>query len=115
MLKKACTCLYALRSLKAAGLDQKDLVSVYCSLVRSVLEYASPVWTALHMYLQDLLEAVQKKEPWKLLVFKLCPPGEMWHVENSLPKPVSALHLRTLYLSQSLLGTHIACYNYISI
>ena len=38
MLKKACKHLYALRSLKAAGLDQKDLVLVYCSLVRSALE-----------------------------------------------------------------------------
>ena len=43
MLKKACKRLYALRSLKAAGLNQKGLVLVYCSLVRSVVEYASPV------------------------------------------------------------------------
>ena len=34
---------------------------VYCSLVRSVVEYASPVWAALPIYLQDMLEAVQKK------------------------------------------------------
>ena len=61
MFKKACKRLYALRSLKAAGLNQKDLVLVYCSLVRSVVEYASPVWAALPMYLQDMLEAVQKK------------------------------------------------------
>ena len=61
MLKKACKRLYALRSLKAAGLNQKDLVLVYCSLVRSVVEYASPVWAALPIYLQDMLEAVQKK------------------------------------------------------
>ena len=33
MLKKACKRLYALPSLKAAGLNQKDLVLVYCSLV----------------------------------------------------------------------------------
>ena len=61
MLKKACKRLYALRSLKAAGLNQKDVVLVYCSLVRSVVEYASPVWAALPIYLQDMLEAVQKK------------------------------------------------------
>ena len=61
MFKKACKRLYALRSLKAAGLNQKDLVLVYCSLVRSVFEYASPVWAALPIYLQDMLEAVQKK------------------------------------------------------
>ena len=53
--------MYALRSLKAAGLNQKDLVLVYCSLVRSVVEYASPVWAALPMYLQDMLDAMQKK------------------------------------------------------
>ena len=34
---------------------------MYCSLVRSVVEYASPVWAALPIYLQDMLEAVQKK------------------------------------------------------
>ena len=61
MLKKAYKRLYPLRSLKAAGLEQNDLVLVYCSLVRSVVEYASPVWAALPKYLDDLLESVQKK------------------------------------------------------
>ena len=61
MLKKACKRLYALRSLKAAGLNQKDLVLVYCCLVRSVVEYASPAWAVLPIYLQDMLEAVQKE------------------------------------------------------
>ena len=61
MLKKACKRLYALRSLKAAGLNQKELVLVYCSLVRSVVEYASPVWAVLPIYLQDMLQAVQNK------------------------------------------------------
>ena len=61
MLEKACKRLYALRSLKAAGLNQKDLLLVYCSLVRSVVEYASPASAALPIYLQDMLEAVQKK------------------------------------------------------
>ena len=61
MLKKACKRLYALRSLKAGGLNQKDLVLVYRSLGRSVVEYASPVWAELPIYLHDVLEAVQKK------------------------------------------------------
>ena len=61
MLKKACKRLYALRSLKATGLNQKDLVLVYCSLVRSVVEYGSLVWAVLPIYLQDMLEAVMKK------------------------------------------------------
>ena len=41
-------------------------------MIRSVLEYASPVWAALQVYLSDLLEHVQKKSsvyglPWSLL------------------------------------------------
>ena len=80
--------LYALRSLKAAGLNQKDLVLVYCSLVRSVVENASPVWAALPIYLQDMLEAVQKKlylakwnikKPWKPLASSPCVPEGMMH------------------------------------
>jgi hypothetical protein len=35
--------LYALRQLKKAGLTQHDLLKIYCSLVRSCIEYASPV------------------------------------------------------------------------
>ena len=37
------------------------LVSVYCSTIRSVLEYASHVWAALPAYLNDLLEHVLRK------------------------------------------------------
>ena len=48
---KALKQLYALRSLKKAGLNCDDLVLVYCSLLRSIIEYASPVWAALPSYL----------------------------------------------------------------
>ena len=42
-MKKAGNRLYMLYQLKRAGITQKDLVSVYVSVVRSVLEYACPV------------------------------------------------------------------------
>ena len=38
-----------------------DLVSVYCSIVRSTVEYASPAWAALPQYLSNMLESVQKQ------------------------------------------------------
>jgi len=48
--------LYALCSLRKAGLNCDDLVLVYCSLVRSIIENASPDWAALPSYLENLLE-----------------------------------------------------------
>ena len=48
--------LYALCSLRKAGLNGDDLVLVYCSLVRSIIENASPDWAALPSYLENLLE-----------------------------------------------------------
>ena len=38
-----------------------QLVQVYCSIVRSVIEYACPVWAALPKYLDDAIESVQKR------------------------------------------------------
>ena len=58
---KALKRLYALRSLRKAGLNCDDLVLVYCSLVRSIIECASPVWAVLPAYLEDLLESIQRK------------------------------------------------------
>ena len=53
--------LYALRVLRRSGLNTSDLVCVYTSLIRSVVEYASPVWAALPTYLSDLIESIQVK------------------------------------------------------
>ena len=61
IVKKAKKRLYALRALKKSGLTITQLVQVYCSIVRSVLEYAFPVWAALPKYLEDVIESVQKK------------------------------------------------------
>ena len=40
---------------------EEQLVQVNCSIVRSVLEYACPVWAALPKYLEDAIESVQKR------------------------------------------------------
>ena len=61
IVKKANKRLYALRALKKSGLTIKQLVEVYCSIVRSVLEYACPVWEALPKYLDDAIDSVQKR------------------------------------------------------
>ncbi|XP_032237538.2 uncharacterized protein LOC116618187 [Nematostella vectensis] len=61
IVKKATKRLYAIRALKKSGLSSNDLIQVYCSTMRPVLEYASPVWSALPEYLVELVESVQKK------------------------------------------------------
>ena len=38
---------------KKMKFKEEQLVQVYCSIVRSVLEYACPVWAALPKYLED--------------------------------------------------------------
>ena len=60
-IKKATMRLFLLRTLKRVGLGTNDLVLVYCSIVRSIIEYASPVWAAIPLYLDDLIESVQRK------------------------------------------------------
>ena len=52
---------YTIRLHQCAGITQKDLVSVYVSVVRPVLDYACPVWhTNLPQYLSDNIEVIQK-------------------------------------------------------
>ena len=59
--KKATKRLFVLRTLKKDALGTNDLVLVYCSIVRSIVEYASPVWAAIPLYLDELIESVQRK------------------------------------------------------
>ena len=62
IVTKASKRLYALRLLRKSGVACADLVSIYCALIRSVLEYAAPVWAALPLYLDNLIEStVQRK------------------------------------------------------
>ena len=59
--KKATKRLFVLRTLKRVGLGTNDLVLVYCSIVGSIVEYASPVWAAIPLYLDELIESVPQK------------------------------------------------------
>ena len=61
IVKKANKRLYPLRTLKKRNLTIMRSVQVYRSIVRSVLEYACPVWAALPKYLGDVIESVQKR------------------------------------------------------
>ena len=54
--------MYFLRQLKRAKVPINDLVHFYCTCIRSVIEYASPVFHhALPAYLSDDLERLQKR------------------------------------------------------
>ena len=60
--KKSTKRLYYLRCLKRAGVSDNDLLRVYLALVRSVCEYACPVWsTCLTQGQSELLESVQRR------------------------------------------------------
>lgn len=62
IIKKANKRLHLLRLCKKAGLKTTELILIYTSIIRSVLEYCSTVWhTALPKYLHNDLERVQKR------------------------------------------------------
>ena len=54
--------LYLLTLLKRAGVAPSDILKIYTSMIRSVLEYACPVWhTSLTKEQSDKLESIQKR------------------------------------------------------
>ena len=49
-------------SINRAGIGQHDLVTIYISVIRPVVEYACPVWhTNLNRHLTESVETVQKR------------------------------------------------------
>jgi len=60
IVKKGSMRLYAIRALRKCRLTDRQLILVYCSIIRSVLEYTSPVWAGLTQYLSDQIESIQK-------------------------------------------------------
>ena len=71
IVKKANRRLYAIRKLKGACVKENDLVAVYCSLIRSILEYGSVAFAHLPNYLSNPLEGIQKIA-WRELAFFSC-------------------------------------------
>ena len=62
IVSKARKRVFTIYQLKRAGIRQCDLLRVYVSVIRPVLEYACPVWhTSLPMYLSDHIETIQKR------------------------------------------------------
>jgi len=62
IISKAGKRMYMLYQLKRSGISQTDLLKVYVSVIRPVMEYACPVWhTCLPSYLSDNIESIQKR------------------------------------------------------
>jgi len=62
IVAKASKRLYMLYQLKRSGINQHDLLRIYISVIRPVVEYACPVWhTNLPKYLSDNIELIQKR------------------------------------------------------
>ena len=60
IVKKANCRHSAIRKPKGARVKENDLVAVYCSLIRSILEYGSVAFVRLPNYLCNTLEVIQK-------------------------------------------------------
>ena len=60
LFKKANKHQCVLRILKKSGVALDDLVKTFCTLTRSVLEYASHMWVALPEYLSNVIESAKK-------------------------------------------------------
>ena len=62
IVAKAGKRVYMLYQLKRAGICQHDIVTIYVSVIRPVLEYSCPVWhTNLNRHLTESIETVPKK------------------------------------------------------
>ena len=62
LIKKVSKRFLCIRYLVNAGVRDVDIVEIYCSVIRSVLEYACPVWhPGLTVKLSKDIERVQKR------------------------------------------------------
>ena len=61
--EKACKKLYSLRVLRRAGVEQRNIniLKVYLTTIRPVLEYVVPIWRAISDYLSERIESIQTR------------------------------------------------------
>ena len=61
IFKKACKRLYSLRILKRAGVASLNILKVYLTIIRPILEYAVPVWQSISGTWSDKHETYRKE------------------------------------------------------
>ena len=62
IISKASKRLHLITQLKLAQVPVKDLIQIYCACIRSMLEYASPVFhNSLPQYLSSDIERIQRR------------------------------------------------------
>ena len=87
IVTKAASLIYSLVLLKRSGLKPLDIIRIFTSMIRPVLEYASPVWhTSLTNKQTKQIESIQKRalklafpdlsysEQWQNVI---CPPWKL--------------------------------------
>ena len=88
VITKASKQLYFLIQLKRANVSESDLSRFYTACIRSVLDYAAPVFHyALPKYLLNELERIQKRA-----LRIICPYMEYHHALSRLGLPTIAEH-----------------------
>ena len=61
IIGKACKKLYSPRVLRITRVSHSNILRIYLSTVRPVLEYAVPVWQDIPADLSEAIERVQKR------------------------------------------------------
>ena len=62
IVTKACKRIYCIKQLVHAGIASKDVIIVYCSIIRSILDYCCQIWhPGLTKQQSKEIEAVQKR------------------------------------------------------
>ena len=62
IVSKASKRIYCIIQLVRAGVQHKDIITVYCSIIRSVLEYCCQIWhPGLTLQQSNELESIQKR------------------------------------------------------
>ena len=62
IVRKANKRLFCLRECRRANLPQEVALTCYQTKIRSMLEYAAPIWSRLPQYLADEIENITRTD-----------------------------------------------------